>query len=170
MAGLYRAGREAVQTIRRMDREVEYGRAECELRTVNLPSLRARAVVLALLTTVSCAHSGAHQEAAPSTASSRGAAAAQRLDHVSPARDSVGAAPKTFSWTAVQGADSYSIGVWNEVDVLVWRQNNIPTTSVMRPDDMPLEPGTYFWSVSALRNGEEVADSGLSAFVVRTSP
>jgi len=155
-----------------MDREVEYGRAECELRTVNLLSLRAGAAVgLALLTTVSCApHSGAHQEAAPSTASSRGASAAQRLDHISPARDSVGAAPKTFSWTAVQGADSYSIGVWNEVDMIVWRQNNIPTTSVTRPDDVPLEPGTYFWSVSALRNGEELADSGLSAFVVRTSP
>jgi hypothetical protein len=89
---------------------------------------------------------------------------------VAPPRDSVGSAPKTFSWTAVQGADSYSIGIWNEVDVIVWRQNNIPTNSVTRPDDVPLEPGTYFWSVSALRNGEELADSGLSAFVVRTSP
>jgi hypothetical protein len=89
---------------------------------------------------------------------------------VAPPRDSVGSAPKTFSWTAVEGADSYSIGIWNEVDVLVWRQNNIATNSVARPDDVPLEPGTYFWSVSALRNGEELADSGLSAFVVRTSP
>jgi len=43
-------------------------------------------------------------------------------------------------------------------------------TSVARPDDVNFEPGTYFWSVSALRNGEELADSGLSAFVVRTSP
>jgi hypothetical protein len=120
----------------------------------------------------SCTHPGAGQQATPSpAASSRGsAAAARRLDHVMPARDSVGSAPKTFSWTAVQGADSYSIGVWNEVDVLVWRQNNIPTNSVTRPDDVPLEAGTYFWSVSALSNGEEVADSGLSAFVVRTAP
>jgi hypothetical protein len=69
-----------------------------------------------------------------------------------------------------QGADNYSIGVGNEVDMLVWRQNNIPTNSVTRPDDVPLDAGTYFWSVSALRNGEELADSGLSAFVVRTSP
>ena len=119
----------------------------------------------------SCTHPGAAQQAAPSSAAaSRGGAASHRLDHVMPARDSVGSAPKTFSWTVVQGADSYSIGVWNEVDVLVWRQNNIPTNSVTRPDDVPLEPGTYFWSVSALSNGEEVADSGLSAFVVRTSP
>jgi len=121
---------------------------------------------------VSCTHPGGSQEATPSAAAPpRGSlAGSQRLDHVSPARDSVGSAPKSFSWTVVQGADSYSIGVWNEVDVLVWRQNNIPTNSVARPDDVPLDPGTYFWSVSALRNGEEVADSGLSAFVVRTAP
>ena len=117
----------------------------------------------------SCAQKGTHQEAATSAAT-RASERPQRLDHVSPARDSIGSAPKTFTWTAVPGADSYSIGIWNEVDVLVWRQNDIPATSVTRPDDVPLEPGTYFWSVSALRNGEELADSGLSAFVVRTSP
>lgn len=91
----------------------------------------------------------------------------QIIDHVSPARDSQGKAPKLFSWTAVRGADSYSIGVWTEVDQLLWRQNNIPTTSVERPEDVKLEPGTYFWSVSALRDGQQIAESGLSAFVVR---
>ena len=55
-------------------------------------------------------------------------------------------------------------------DVLVWRQNNIPTNSVETPEDVQLDPGTYFWSVSALREGRELADSGLSAFVVRTTP
>jgi len=133
---------------------------------------RTAGVVALVVMVASCTHPGGGQQATPSAgASSRGSeAAARKLDHVMPARDSVGSAPKTFSWTAVQGADSYSIGVWNEVDVLVWRQNNIPTNSVARPDDVPLEPGTYFWSVSALRNGEELADSGLSAFVVRTAP
>jgi hypothetical protein len=129
------------------------------------------ALVALAIMAASCTHPGAAQQASPSaSAASRGGAGSQRLDHVMPARDSVGSAPKTFSWTVVQGADSYSIGVWNEVDVLVWRQNNITTNSVARPDDVPLEPGTYFWSVSALRDGEELADSGLSAFVVRTSP
>lgn len=122
-----------------------------------------------LCSSAACLHPGARQDGATSGAA-RPAAGSQRLDHISPARDSVGVAPKTFTWTAVAGADSYSIGVWNEVDMLVWRQNNIPATSVTRPDDVPLEPGTYFWSVSALKNGEELADSGLSAFVVRTSP
>jgi len=128
------------------------------------------ALIALAVMAASCTHPGAQQASPSSSAASRGGAASHRLDHVMPARDSVGSAPKTFSWTVVQGADSYSIGVWNEVDVLVWRQNNIPTNSVTRPDDVPLEPGTYFWSVSALSNGEEVADSGLSAFVVRTSP
>jgi hypothetical protein len=131
-------------------------------------ALAAAALVLAA---ASCAPKGARQEAVPSGATAPARArASQPLNHVMPARDSVGRAPTTFSWTAVQGADSYSIGVWNEVDVLVWRQNGIPTTSVARPDDVPLEPGTYFWSISALRDGEELADSGLSAFVVRTIP
>src|SRR5262249_45677763 len=141
--------------------------------SMRLLSFGSRRVgVLALLVmTASCTHPGVGQQATPSAGASReSAAAARKLDHIMPARDSVGSAPKMFSGTAVQGADSYAIGIWNEVDVLVWRQNNIPTNSVTRPDDVPLEPGTYFWSVSALRDGEELADSGLSAFVVRTAP
>jgi len=45
-----------------------------------------------------------------------------------------------------------------------------PIIAQKSPYVQKVEPGTYFWSVSALRNGEELADSGLSAFVVRTSP
>ena len=93
---------------------------------------------------------------------------AQRLDHVLPSRDFVGAAPSRFEWTAVPGADSYSLGIWNEVDVMIWRQNGITATSVARSEELRLEPGTYMWSVAALRGGEQIADSGLSAFVVRT--
>ena len=93
---------------------------------------------------------------------------AQRLDHLVPARDFVGAAPTRFEWTAVPGADSYSVGVWNEVDQMIWRQNSITGTSVARPAELRLDPGTYMWSVSALREGQQIAESGLSAFVVRT--
>jgi hypothetical protein len=90
-----------------------------------------------------------------------------RLDHLIPARDSQGSLPSRFEWTAVPGADSYSVGIWNEVDMLVWRLDNIPTNSFDRPDSLRLEPGTYFWTISALRSGEELTSSGLSAFVVR---
>lgn len=89
------------------------------------------------------------------------------IEHVSPARDSVGAAPKTFSWTAVKGADSYAIGVWTEFDVLWWRKDGITTNSVAFAGDRPMEPGTYFWSVTAVQGDRAIADSGMAAFVVR---
>jgi hypothetical protein len=96
------------------------------------------------------------------------AASVPRLDHVMPARDSQGSLPTRFEWTAVPGADNYSIGVWNEIDMLVWRKDQIPTNFFV-PTDLRLEPGTYFWTISALKNGEEITASGLSAFVIRPS-
>jgi hypothetical protein len=92
------------------------------------------------------------------------------IEPLAPARDSVGIAPARFAWTAIDGADTYAIGIWNEVDVLIWRDDHVTTTSVARPETLQLEPGTYFWSVSALRQGQEIGDSGLTAFVVRTAP
>src|SRR6476646_7795417 len=115
------------------------------MRSLRCLSLGVAAIGLAV-GVVSCTHPKASQQATPPPAASQRGSAPQRLDHVSPARDSIGSAPKMFSWTAVPGADSYSIGVWNEIDMLVWRQNDIPATSVARPDDVTLEPGTYFWS------------------------
>jgi hypothetical protein len=108
--------------------------------------------------------------AAPRTAVAAPRAAQSKditIDHVTPRRDFVGPEPARFVWTPVEGADSYSIGVWNEVDVLMWRLNNIPQASVERPPQVHFEAGTYFWSIVALRNGEQIADSGLAAFVVK---
>lgn len=127
------------------------------------------AIALAVLT-VACATSAARQNAPVEVSSSQAQTRGQTIDHLIPRRDSIGSAPTTFSWTPIQGADSYSLGVWNEVDQLLWRQNNIPTTSVLRPEEVRLEAGTYFWSISALREGQQVAESGLAAFVVRTAP
>lgn len=88
------------------------------------------------------------------------------IDHVAPRRDFVGPLPDTFIWTAAPGVDRYAIGVWDEVDRLLWRQDGLTTTSVARPKALVLEPGTYFWSVSGQQQGREVARSGQSAFVV----
>ena len=93
-------------------------------------------------------------------------AQSQTINHVKPRRDSSGPIPDRFEWTAVKGADSYAVGLWNEVDVRIWRQNNIQTNSVEWPKDLVLDAGTYFWSVMALRNGQPIADSGLAAFIV----
>lgn len=79
----------------------------------------------------------------------------------------MGSLPRRFEWTAVPGAETYSVGIWNEIDMLVWRLDGIPTNSLETPDSLRLEPGTYFWTISAVQQGEEIAASGLSAFVVR---
>jgi hypothetical protein len=89
------------------------------------------------------------------------------IEHVAPARDSVGTAPTRFEWTAAPGADRYAIGVWNDIDRLMWRQDDVHGTSVAFPEDIELEFGTYFWSVVALNGDRPVAESGRSAFVVK---
>src|SRR5687767_4358077 len=45
--------------------------------------------------------------------------ARQHIEHVTPKRDFVGQAPAKLEWTAVDGVDSYSITVMNEVDALL---------------------------------------------------
>ena len=103
-------------------------------------------------------------------AQTAGAKQRPALDHVQPARDSSGPVPPRLVWTTVAGADTYSVGIWNEVDRLMWRQDGIAGTSTPGPTTSELEPGTYFWTISALRGGDEIANSGLAAFVVRAAP
>jgi hypothetical protein len=123
------------------------------------------AAAVALMGTA-CTPSAAHREEPRAPAAGR----SPNIDHLTPARDSIGAAPTRFTWTAIDGAEMYAIGIWNEVDVLVWRFDTVPETSITLPPEVRLEPGTYFWSISALREGREIAQSGLAAFVVRTAP
>jgi hypothetical protein len=91
----------------------------------------------------------------------------QTIEHVTPKRDFVGAAPVKLEWTAVDGVDSYSITVMNEVDALLLDYNGAHGTSIDWPKEVRLEPGTYFWRVAGVRDGKAVADSGRAAFVVR---
>lgn len=91
----------------------------------------------------------------------------QLIEHQVPRRDFVGPQPARFAWTPAKGADHYAIGIWNEVDRLIWRKDDISGPSVDRPADLDFEPGTYFWTVSGLTGAnQEIAKSGLSAFVV----
>lgn len=128
-------------------------------------TLRLATLAALMAVTVACTPSAAQNGDARAQAGR-----ARNVDHLVPARDSIGPAPTRFQWTAIDGADMYAIGIWNEVDQLIWRQDNVPSTSVTLPEDFRLEPGTYFWTVSALREGSQIAESGLAAFVVRTAP
>jgi hypothetical protein len=118
------------------------------------------AVVLPLA--IGCSSPRAQTETVAATAENR----LTVIEHVTPRRDSVGGVPPRFEWTAVANADSYTIGVWSEVDQMVWRQPHLTKALVEVPKDFDLEPGTYYWRVTALREDRPVGDSGLSAFVV----
>lgn len=127
----------------------------------------SRALMLALAASAAgaCATPSIAKESVVET----GEAQAQEpkvIQHQVPRRDFVGHQPDKFEWTAVPEADHYAIGLWNEVDRLLWRQDGISGTSVPRPAELDLDEGTYFWLVSGLRNGQEIAKSGLAAFVV----
>jgi hypothetical protein len=88
------------------------------------------------------------------------------IDPVVPRRDFTGAPPDHFEWTAVKGADHYAIGIFNEVDVILWRNDDVQTNSIPWPAGLKLDGGTYFWSVSALQGERTIGDSGRTAFVI----
>lgn len=87
-------------------------------------------------------------------------------EHLVPRPDSVGKAPMRFTWSEVKGADAYTVVVWNEVDMLLWRIDDIRGTSVDKPEDLTLDPGTYFWRIVATKGANQYSDSGRAAFVV----
>jgi hypothetical protein len=91
----------------------------------------------------------------------------QRIEHVAPKRDFVGAAPLKLEWTAADGVDSYTVTVMNEVDAVLLDYKGAHGTSIDWPKEVGLESGTYFWRVVGVRDGRPVADSGRAAFVVR---
>lgn len=113
---------------------------------------------------LACAPSAERRDEAPQQAQESTAPSIRLLV---PATDSTGGVPARFEWTAVEGADRYVIGVWSEVDRLMWSQGDIPGTSIDRPAELDLDAGTYVWRVSAIRNDRQLADSGWSAFIVR---
>jgi hypothetical protein len=90
----------------------------------------------------------------------------QDIDHLEPRRDSVGPRPLRFTWTAVSNVETYTLHVWNEVDVKVFEQSGLTQTALPWPDGLDLPFGTYFWAVTAQRAGKPIAESGLSAFVI----
>jgi hypothetical protein len=89
------------------------------------------------------------------------------IEHVTPRRDFVGPLPTRLEWTAVAGVDSYAISVEDEIEIPVFDQEGITTTSVPWPKEVRPLPGTYFWRIVAIKGGRVMADSGRAAFVVK---
>ncbi|MEP7116437.1 MAG: hypothetical protein ABI880_02575 [Acidobacteriota bacterium] len=87
------------------------------------------------------------------------------IDHLTPRPDFVGTQPQRFEWTAAAGVDRYAVGIWNDVDRLMWRDDRVAGAAVS-PTGLHLDPGTYYWVVTGVRDDREIADSGRAAFVV----
>lgn len=87
------------------------------------------------------------------------------IDHIAPKRDSTGGVPPKFAWTAIKDADIYVLSMWNDIDVLIFKQN-VAGTSVEWPKGLTVEQGTYFWEVLAMRGDQPVGYSGRAAFVI----
>jgi hypothetical protein len=88
------------------------------------------------------------------------------IEHVIPGRDAVGPQPTRLEWTAAKGIDSYAISVENEIEIEIFSQESIKTTSVPWPKEVKLDPGTYFWRIIGVKGERVIADSGRAAFVV----
>jgi hypothetical protein len=134
-----------------------------------LPALAAALLVLA--TTVACTPAAAQRDTSTPAETETVATPVQDdevIKHVLPRPDAIGPLPAKFEWTAVPNAAEYSLGIWNEVDRMVFRVDHIPANSYETTKEFELEAGTYFWSISAESGGHEIARSGLAAFVVRT--
>ena len=125
---------------------------------------RLAAVVIVL--SLACSNPLGEREAAPTAAPAGAAGTAQTIDHLAPRRDSTGRVPSRFEWTAVEGADSYVFNLSNDIEYVVWRQVNLRQPTVPWPAGLKVEPGTYFWTVTALRDNRVVAESGRAAFVI----
>lgn len=124
-------------------------------------------IVLFVLISLACAP----RETTPANAAPEAAevAAIQKIEieHVTPRRDFVGPLPTRLEWTPVPGVDSYAINVEDEIEIPVFDQAGISTTTVPWPKEVKIPPGTYFWRIIGLKDGKVIADSGRAAFVVR---
>jgi hypothetical protein len=89
-----------------------------------------------------------------------------QIQHLVPRPDFVGPLPVRLEWTAAAGVDSYEVGVENEIEIPVFDQTGIKTTSVPWPKEVKIEPGTYYWRITGYKDGRLIADSGRAAFVV----
>lgn len=130
-----------------------------------MATFRCSPTVVFVLMSLACAPRDSAPELSAATAE---VAVIQRIqiEHVTPRRDFVGPLPTKLEWTAADGVDSYEVSVENEIEIPVFDQEGIKTTSVPWPQGLRIEPGTYYWRIVGMKGGKLVADSGRAAFVV----
>jgi hypothetical protein len=130
-----------------------------------MATFRYKPLLICIAFSLACMSRDGAPEAAPAPA---GEAKIQhlRIEHLVPRRDAVGPTPARFEWSAADGIDSYEITVENEIEIPVFEQIAIKTTSVPWPPQAKVDPGTYYWRVVGMKGDRIAADSGRAAFVV----
>lgn len=127
-----------------------------------MATFRSNPAILLAFISIACVS----RDSAPAAAAEVALIQKIQIEHVTPRRDFVGPTPATLEWTAADGIDSYAVNVENEIEIPVFDQGGIKTTSVPWPKEVRVEPGTYYWRIVGIRDGRVVADSGRAAFVV----
>jgi hypothetical protein len=79
-----------------------------------------------------------------------------------------GPRPATFTWRAIDRAETYRVTIHADDGRAVWQQaaDAAGAAAVSLPADVALPPGAYRWRVEALRGGAVVARSPLVPFAV----
>jgi hypothetical protein len=91
------------------------------------------------------------------------------LTLIQPAPEQSIAPPMLFKWKRLEGAETYVLELFNEALLSVWKSPEIALTQLVLPPDVVehLQPGQrYFWLITAFSDGEKVAESDLSQFMV----
>jgi len=75
----------------------------------------------------------------------------------------------TFEWEPVEWADAYILEVFDEALLPVWKSQEVTAILFKPPEELRsrLRPDShYFWMVTALRNGNKLAESELRRFTM----
>jgi hypothetical protein len=80
-----------------------------------------------------------------------------------------GHAPLVFKWREFRGANAYTLELFDDALLPIWKSPEIGALYLNLPDDI-LRKFTfgkpYFWMITAYRNGDKVAESELARFDV----
>jgi hypothetical protein len=67
----------------------------------------------------------------------------------------------TFEWKPVANANHYRVELYAVDGLPLWKSADLVATAVRWPTTLKAVPGTYYWQVVAIRDGRELATSGL---------
>lgn len=74
---------------------------------------------------------------------------------------------RMFTWRAVDAATEYHLVVYSPEGNRAFEVRDLKTAGVKLADNLQFPPGTYSVQVTALRNGQMIAESPRMAFEIR---